>query len=742
MPDKTPDTKKAALSPSFCAKAAGTAFALAVAIFMCLYLVATFPGKGSSWQSALPKQGMTSEDAGAALVRAKYLHEAEVRPKLIKAGFLSDDDIAARQRGWYSQGRSKSLQMSEILWGMRAFPELHAIFLAKLTDTSVSPDDRETFFYAMGGFLATMGDAVIKGENARDFRYRDYRGDYGRSEKAYDWFTYYAEDPRLNIRYRNHDGYYTRRGEKTPSAEEKKTYEHNLAFAKRVLPFVYEQVLSGLEEYAAERKAQAEEMEKKLQADEAKHRRREDMRKVDLGRYLEKISDETGKAVAIMAAKKDDSGFFPLVKELLASKEGSLEQRFAAVSLLADRPGLPISEYLFWQKYAGDFRSISSCVGTSPTSYAYLIGCCDKLGVLTKNMLKEQGSFIIGGQEGPGVTMTRAETFLPAENTSGNLYLLADMSQALKNAPAYDLSRAIPVFQGHLFRYLKNQPLVLPLNPKNAGDAALIAWYSDKGWKAGRTVLFSATGSPSQVAAHWASIHLLWWPSSKKKADEEPDLAYMHPESGHFWLAVLPNLKGKAVSRFLGPVTALWFGRETVDKNGWLDEKYEARPETAPSLAGRTSPLSSPILEWATGNKGGSKGGDNGQAVKKPYSEATATVVLGKEIRSATSDTFVHAYRIALSKHLDKKYPDEKTPPLATFAFVNATMEMLNEWKITSARDVTAASEYLWRFRNDTAIEKRIRDILSNEDLRPYERLRKVRRALGLPAEKNTRGGC
>ena len=62
---------------------------------------------------------------------------------------------------------------------------------------------------------------------------------------------------------------------------------------------------------------------------------------------------------------------------------------------------------------------------------------------------------------------------------------------------------------------------------------------------------------------------------------------------------------------------------------------------------------------------------------------------------------------------------------------------MLNEWGLSSGKEVAPATEYLWRFRGDPVIEKRIRDILADTKLRPYERMRKVRRALGLPEKKD-----
>ncbi|CAK7048910.1 MAG: hypothetical protein DELT_00951 [Desulfovibrio sp.] len=750
MPDQTTEQKKAAPCPSFCGKAAGTAFAVAITIFLCVYLAATLPGKQSSWQTALPTPGMSEPEAVSALSRAYFLHEATVRPKLIEAGFVSVEDLESPRGGWYRSNEPESFQLTQALWKMRAFPDLHAHFLRVLTDRNKSKDDRIAEFFLLAGLLDNAASKLVDTKSRDRFSARDYEnGSYD-----IDWFAYFSAAPRLPWwdAQANRARQSMRDPQKT-DPEAIKRYAGNMALARKTLPSLLARIT---EDYATQKQLETKDKatleaarnEPETDAPREKGSRKKRPQPTAWGGYhkvpyLDELAEASAKAFSIISQKRGEPAFLPLVEELLASPEGTLIQRFEAVRLLAQQPGLPASEYLFWQKHYSDLNSVSGCVGTSPTSYAYLIGCCDTFGEMTKAILKNQGTAILGtSTEGPGVTLTRTETFLSGENVSGNLYLLADMSHAMKEAPAYDLSRAVPIFRGHLFRYLKNQPLVLPLNPKNPEDAAVIAWYAAEGWKEGRTVLFTAIGTPEQVARHWASVHLLWWNNDDEKADDEPALAYLHPESGHFWLAVLPHLKGADVSRFLGPVTALWFGRENVDASGWVDEKYEARPEIAPSLAGRNGPLTSPILDRMRNAFPTKKEPDTAQGLAKGHGITLPTVLFGEAIREATGENFSLAYNIALAQHLAETFPDETTPPLDALAFVNATRPILEKGGIKSARDLTAASEYLWQFRGHPEIETRIRKILSSTELRPYERLRKVRRVLGLPEDKNNRGGC
>ena len=727
MPETTPDKPKAAICPSLCAKAAACALAISGAVFLSVFLVSNFPAKTAGWQASLPTPAMPAAEAEGAFLRAKYQHEAAVRPALIHAGFFSAADLADNRdrHRYHGDGEPSSETLTQALWTMRAFPELHETFLTMLLDGESEPKARAAEFFRYAGFLAAAAEAIAD-ENDGNYRSNRYRGGYDNTERFAGWFAYFRNDPRLKAVDADEGRYSHDREQDGDPAKAGAVYDEKLALAKRVLPVI----LAGAQrEMAAQEELARQEQEKgksKNRADRAWGDRHspED--------YLEELSGSVNDAVLAMWKESGNPGFFALAADLINAEEGTFAQRLEAVPLIAEKPGLPVSEYLFWQRYKEDLASVTSCVGTNPSSYAYLLGCMDKLMTETTNQMKARGSFILGGQTGPGVAMARVEAFTPARNLSGSLYLLADMGLAMKDAPEYDLDRAYPIFRGMLYRYMKNQPLVLPLNPQNPKDAAVIAWYAEKGWQAGRTLLFSAAGNAADVARHWGSVHLLWWPDSRKKTDADPDLAYLHPVSGHFMTGMLPQLKGKGVSRFLGPITGLWFGRRNVDKTGWIDEKYEARPEVLPApMASSRAPLRSPLLDWVAGAEA-----EKAEAAPA-HSEQTATIILSREIRQATGDVYRHNYRVNLARQIDRKFKDESMPPLAVFSFTDNAVTMLNEWGLSRGKEVAQATEYLWRFRNDPVIEKRIRDILADTKLSPYERMRKVRRALGLPEKKD-----
>ena len=697
MPETTPAVSKNAICPSFCAKAAAFALAVSVTVFLAAYLAATLPEKFSGWQAALPTQGMDAATAQGAAIRAQYLHEAEIRPQLIRAGFLSPGELGNRRTRGYSpeENRLSSDTLVRTLWSMRSFPELHTAFLDALLDGKTPLRDRAAKFFLYSGFLAAQAESLAK-ETRADFR--------ARAEAPRVWFAYYSNDSRLE----------SRSAGGSLAAE----YDAKLTLARRVLPMI----LEGVQAEAAARGDDLDEAE-----------------------FLEDISESISQAVLTMWQKSGDPAFFPLAEDMLASGSGTFLQRIDAIPLMAEAPGLPVSEYVFWQKYRDDLASLTSSIGTSPRHYGYILGCMGDLMTATTNMLKARGTFILGGQTGPGVTVARTEEFTPARNLSGSLYLLADMQLAMKDAPEYDFTRAVPIFRGMLYRHMVNQPQVMPLNPKNPKDAAIIKWYAEKGWAEGRTLLFSAVGSPEEVARHWGTVHLVWWPDKDKPADAEPDLAYYHPVSGHFMAGMLPMLKGPGVSRFLGPVTGLWFGRWNVDKNGWVAEKYEARPEEAPQTAAmvRYTPIRSALFERLSGAAEAEESAtpETGAAATAPRPEGPPAILLGKEILDGMSAMYRYNYRIVLARSLSAEYPDPAVSSMDIFSFADNAVTMLNEWGIKRGEEVNPAAEYLWRFRADPAMENSLRDILSRKELRPQERLRMVRRALGQSENAQEQGG-
>lgn len=687
----------------FAAKAAAFAvFAVGLLLFV-VYFTVSLPEKISDWRAALPTPAMSETEAASALLRAKYLHEASVRPQLVLAGFAEASDVFPQTRGPLSVSR----RITDALWNMRVFPEIYDAFLGMMLDDSVSPDERLSKFCRYGAFLDAVAATVADNDKIeKKRRYRAYETPRSCQASCRDWFRYFTADPKLNIS--PAPGAFGRKG-----AEDAAVYAEKSAFAERVLPMVF----AGLSQEFDQRAALAQEGAKADNGNVLKSGTSE-------RRYLEQLNTAVVAAVNVMWKERGNPAFFPLAKELLASEAASLKDLYAALPLVAEKPGLSAAEYVFWNKYKKDFAVVASCVGADPGAYFHDIARCGKLAAQTTKALKPLGVFALEGHAGPGVALTSTSALIPNQNFSENLYLLADMGRAMKDAPAYDLSRAYPIFEGTPYRRLKNQPLLLPLNLKNRDDKAVLDWHATEGWKKGRTLLFSATGSPADIARHWASIRLVWLRGENENAADSK-LAYLHPESGHFMQAVLPALKGKAAARFLGPVSALWFGVRTVDENGWQDETFEARPEARTLSAFGGKPLRSPILDWARGKN-----------ATAPRDEATTPIAFSPETQKLLAEHLRRNRLVDQARRLDAQRNDPEMRPIDVYAFAEKTVTRLDSWGITDYRMQARAADLLWRCRKDATLETAVSDALSNKKLRPRDRLRKARRALDLPKQE------
>ena len=698
---------------SLCVRLALATLMLAGGLFIALALTNILPEKTVSWQAALPWQGMDTQKAEASLLKAKSIHEAVIRPQLINAGFVSAKDIGNEGH----RERSTSAQLTNILWSMRSFPEVHDSLFNSLLDKTIPIEKRLERFYTLGSFLAQTAQSLEKntGKNRVVAHHRPHNRHYS---ETWSWFRYFNENPDFS-----------------PYPVEKKDREswaEKRALAGKILPMILADVSRDFAARTALETKEHEEAKalgKNLPPHESKAwagRSRE--------RYLHILGRSVSRAVSAFWLHRDNTSLLPLAKEFLATCDASLAIRYDCIPLIAQKPGLPASEYLFWNQYKRDLDSISSCVSTAPRSYTYLIDCCDKLGTVASTTMKQRGTLSLDGWHGPAITLTKTKSFQPVSARGDNLYLLVDMPQALKDAPDYDMSRAYPIFANMLFRHLDNQPHILPLNPANAKDAALIAWYNEKGWELNRTLLFSATGSSRDIASHWGGVHLSWWPDRSGKDKGEPRLAYLHPENGYFMLGVLPQLRGKAASRFLGPVTGLWFGRKTIHETGWVDEKYEARPERG--IAQLPLPVSirkkSALLTWASRKLCADTGTD---AVKKatPYNDALATIAFGPDISKALDVTFEHNNSIDLARELQKLFPTPEATPQEVFSFTEKNLVQLAHWGIMRNSNARSAIQYLWQFRNDPKAVALMNQIFSKKDIPARARVEHVRRALDLP---------
>ena len=696
---------KTVFRPTLFLKATATTLVLAGAASLTYVIAVTLPVESPSWQAALPAPSISEEQAKIALLRAEYLHEAAVRPLLVRAGIVSTTDLTVyddKHGAPFSSGA-----VINALWSVHPFPELHAGLLAALLDESTAPGIRVRSFYLSGEFLSATAEAIAGKSDKRRISRRDFPK--GPLPKNVKWFTYfhYAQEKARRVK-DNHGN------------DGRATFSEKYTLAKQILPLV----LVGLQQEMIAQNAQASDKKgpdvQAIPPRDPKHRDA-------LVMYLKRASAPVHKAVRLMLHKRANPGFFALAKDIITSRQGRFIDRYQAVSLIEKKPGLQPAEYLFWQQYKRDLDRIELRAATSlASSWAHRINGRKPFITALTDELTARGSVELGGQTGSGVTMTQVETFVPPSSLPGKLYMLADGGRALKNAPAYSLDRAYPVFEGRLFRHMAEQPLILPLNPTNAGDAALIAWYAEKGWKQNHTLLFSAVGTPMEVAQHWGSVHLIWGPGNQAPA-------YLWPVNGVFMAGLLPHLKGKDATRFLGPVTGLWFGRQTVDPSGWLDELYEARPEVMPApLSAQRATLRSPLLERF----------QLGEAAIQLwaipiYTEDMATIILHQNLWAKLDKAFRHNHRVGLARQLSEKTKDDELPPLLVFSFVDSTVPLLHGWGLSRTEDVAFATELLWQHRADPVAKKRIREILSDVKQHPQERIHAVQRVLHLPEPKD-----
>ena len=715
MSETVTDTRKQCRCP----KALAVLAILAGGALLCIALAALMRDNTAAWREALPKPGMSRAEAEGAALRAKYLHEAFIRPQLITAGFSEPQDA----RNVAAQGRQPlSGILTDALWTMRLFPETHTAFLDMLCDRKLSREEKLRRFFRFGSLLDTAATLIATGKNIQPKGNMPAAHASARApQKAPDWFAGYnapGQNTGQNTGRNTGQALDTVTGQVTdPGAKSPKAvYAAALNTARQALPLMLADL--GRETNALET---AKSPKKQIGT------RGSDIR-------LASLSWAMLRSASAMGEKRDDPGFMPLVRDLLASDKGTVRDRYAAVPLMARKPGLPVTEYIAWDAHKGALDALSRRLAANPGYYAYPLG----MGKLTKtagDTLKAQGAVTIGNDSGPGVSVTYAEAFMPEQDPAGKLYLLADMPSALAKAPKYDLSRAWPVFTGTLLRRLENQPLVLPLNPGREADKAVMAWYAEQGWKEGRTVLFSAVGSPVDVARHWGSTCLVWWSDRNERAARGQYPAILHPESGEFMAAVLPRLRGESAARFLGPVTALWFGRVSEGPSGWLEERYVAKPEVQPSvtaLAARTQPMKSPFLDNMIVDTAphGEK-----QAAPPAPSPKTEALVFSPALRDAMAAGFKQQRRITLARNLSGEQAGETMSPAAACEFVDNALTSLAGWGIKGA-GAEEALGYLWRFRNDTEKERQLTTILSDTRTRPGERLRDVRRAFAPAAEK------
>ncbi len=688
MSPNTPGTLSQ--EPTRTAKALALVSVLLAALTLLLLVISLSGLKTKpAWQKALPTSALSANQAGAALLKAGNLFEAEVRPRLIKAGLGSPADMANLLGG---DSPSLSQRLTEKLWTLRAFPEAQAILLQGLLETERDPRYRQERFFGMYNALADVAQAILPESDALPPRQDNSKADSANP------FAAFTVDPALKNK---------AAARPEPASE-----------AERLAAIRKDQADQALRTALARRflAILADDMQR---AEEERLTRPEPQTDAEKLAYVEFVypvwtrndiyRDDAGRALATLYAQQDKPYFAPLAFAFLESGEGAPEARYRIIPLMVKKPGLPLAEYLAWSRFKSDLDGITRCLGTEPAYLGYLIGCCDDFGTLLQRHLKERGILLLGGKSGPGIAVEKTDApSLEGHEGESGLYLLADMRHALENAPGeelrYDLSRAYPVFANSPLRHLENQPLLLPLDLKRPEDAALFAWYRDEAAGEGRLLLFAAEGSPEAVAGHLADLHLMWWPQSPEEqalsGNDKPDLSLMHIESGPFMLGVLPNIKGEAASRFLGPIRALWFLQQGAEQDQW----YEARPEPAlPRLSSRA---------------------------------ATPAFLISRDIDEAFDLTTADRFVIELSRRLLQENPDPAMTRKQAFDSVKALDQELYDWGLEKPEHREEAILLFWRFQKDDAATEPLRGILAQQELSVRKRLHEARRALGIMEEK------
>ena len=386
--------------------------------------------------------------------------------------------------------------------------------------------------------------------------------------------------------------------------------------------------------------------------------------------------------------------------------------RYSLAPLAAQKPGLPVREYILWADSWENLSCISDSVGTAPHFFGYILSCGGEFDEQMLADMKARPTLLLDKAEGnAGMTIRKLSSVPPIE-AKDPLYFLADMSFALEETPGYDLTRAFPILAETHLRHLGNPPLLLPLDVNRDDDAALIRWYLSGGAVKGRLMLFSAKGSALDVARHLGYIHIIWWPKSekekKKEGTTEPDMAFIHPGNGPFMKAVLPNIGENAARTFLGPVSGIWYMVQEVEGDQW----YEAKPD--PALF---APLPGPRM--------------NPEA-KKPV------ILLSETVDDALSEEMNYHMNVSLSHRFLKEYPDTSSSPLSlqeAFTYVSSIRDEVSDYGMDKRLDRNRAAELFWRFRHDEKATESLRAVFSDTNIPVSNRLEEARRTVGLPAE-------
>ena len=658
------------------------------------------PADLPSWEKALPNPGMSSAEATAAVLRARQLFEAAMRPALIDAGFGSEEDYPGYDLdlyygyGWSDSDIPLSSWLTERLWNFRVFPELMRSLLTDLTDTAYSAEYRANRFIGMATCMAAVAEALAGDDPDAGYYFDAY--DY---EDDTLWLTYYTHDPRVFGVLAVDDEEYGYRDYPLTAGEGPE--EEELFTAKSELARVF--LATMLRDLRAEETARLEEA----------RARGEDGTDDDYWSWDSSppwLDDDTyvdaaSYALLTLWEKRDNKDAYDSVLLLLTAESGSAADRYQAVPLALERPGLPPAEYAFWAKHRDEIDSMDRRMGPHPYYFGYIMGLCSDLEIMLHDGLASRGVAELAYTDGkPGIALREIETLLPLA-TKDPIYFLANTRGALAGAPDYDLGRALPVFGDTPLRFMQYQPLLLPLDPKR--DDALIRWYLESGAAEGQLVLLAAPGTARDLAKHFGYLHFIWWPPTDRYKNtlpgEDPDVAVLNMGGGPFMGAILNNINGEAASRFLGPVSGIWFMEEGTDRDHW----FEAKPgkDLPRILADENSPalyLTDPV------NK-----------------EMTKHFVHSKTIKVARAVLEKYPARIIAGDSLDDIY-----------TYMHEMREVAEDAGIADRQAQDKAIELFWRFRNDEAATRAIRRIFDDENISGWHKLEEARRAVGLTQEE------
>lgn len=517
---------------------------------------------------AIPFQALAAKTPEAAVnaatfeaeqTRKERMFAAEVRPKLFEAGFGSLEELADESRDSYYDEDYDDRDMergtgplSRMLWRYAAFPDIQAKLLAGLTQSSLTREVRIARFKAQHRLLCVCLEALRQEKANRSAYY---------SESSESRQLVFWRDARLLY---NDD---SRIWEEIPAAEQA-LREKKFAFARSTLPIflaMYEEDAPAehLASMAAAGMPAFTPWEERQSGSEQPAWRLQD---------VTEIREIAPEAMLALWNKRDDKTFRSFAGKLLASGAGTPDMRLKALALASHYPGKSQAEYFAGLTLEESAQSANSCWVSKRRQFAYglTFGGCGETPFeeyvaklrLGPRITTEDGT-------GPGIRVTVLDQ--PVFRSTSPKYLLVYTQKSLPEKLRPALESAINALAGTPLEYMRDGPRIVALNPQNPTHKALLDWYTQKGAAEGRGVLFASSRPAAGISAQTVRMHMTLWERNAGAVDQVCSLPY----SGSFFKVLLPELRGKAASHFMGALDTLWFYHPSIEGGVWYEAKAE-----------------------------------------------------------------------------------------------------------------------------------------------------------------------